>query len=120
MERLNQEIILTCKSKLIELRASLLNQFQTYRHDFQTRETGGDEVDQSINILTETQLLASGQRIRGLIFEVEDALGRIEKNQYGICEETQEPIEVARLLALPWTRVSLEGAEIRESLQKAR
>ncbi len=37
---------------------------------------------------------------------------------YGICEETEELIEEDRLLAIPWTRLSIEGAEIRESVNK--
>jgi len=48
--------------------------------------------------------------------EIEMALGRIENGTYGICEETEEPIETDRLLAIPWTRLSIEGAELRESL----
>ncbi len=50
--------------------------------------------------------------------EIEGALGRIEKGLYGVCEETEEIIEAERLLAIPWTRLSIEGAEIRESLGK--
>ena len=50
--------------------------------------------------------------------EIEMALGRIERGSYGICEETEEPIELERLLTIPWTRLSIEGAEIRESIRK--
>jgi DnaK suppressor protein len=46
------------------------------------------------------------------------ALSRIESGTYGICEETEEQIEHERLLAIPWTRLSIEGAEIRESIKK--
>ena len=37
---------------------------------------------------------------------------------FGICEETEEVIEPERLRAIPWTRLSIEGAEIRESVNK--
>jgi DnaK suppressor protein len=50
--------------------------------------------------------------------EIESALGRIESGIFGLCEETEEPIEAERLLAIPWTRLSIEGAEIRESMNK--
>ena len=46
------------------------------------------------------------------------ALSRIDSGTYGICEETEEVVEAERLLAIPWTRLSIEGAEIRESLNK--
>jgi DnaK suppressor protein len=57
-----------------------------------------------------------------LLIEIEFALARIENGQYGVCEETEEFIEHERLLAIPWTRFSIEGAEIRESseFQRAR
>ena len=61
---------------------------------------------------------ASQGRIRHLLMEIEPPM-RIERGQYGICEETEEPIETERLLAVPWTRL-IEGAEIRESSQSQR
>ena len=42
----------------------------------------------------------------------------MEQGIFGICEETEEQIEIERLLALPWTRLSIEGAEIREAVRK--
>lgn len=45
---------------------------------------------------------------------------RIEKGTFGKCEETDEPIEPQRLIAIPWTRLSVEGAEIREYGQSRR
>lgn len=39
--------------------------------------------------------------------EIEQALNRIRNGTYGICELTGEPIEPARLEAIPWTRFDL-------------
>ena len=39
----------------------------------------------------------------------------MESGEYGICEQTGEKIELNRLLSLPWTTLSIEGAEIEES-----
>ncbi|MFN7141747.1 MAG: TraR/DksA family transcriptional regulator, partial [Limisphaerales bacterium] len=39
----------------------------------------------------------------------EEALHRIQKGTYGICELTGKPIESARLKAVPWTRFSLQA-----------
>ena len=38
-----------------------------------------------------------------------EALKRIEKNTYGICELTGKPIPKARLEAIPWTRFTVEA-----------
>ncbi len=100
---------------MLVAKADLLNRFQSHFHDLRTRDSGGDEADQTMSILAENQLFAAQQRLRSQILEIESALSRIDRGTYGVCEETEEPIEVERLLAIPWTRLSIEGAEIRES-----
>lgn len=107
-----------CKEKLLSTKAELLNRMQAHRADFYERHSGGDEADQSVANTTENQLFHAIHRVRQQIVEIEAALARIENGTYGICEETQEPIETNRLLAIPWTRLSLEGAEIRENFRK--
>ena len=54
--------------------------------------------------------------MRNQLLEIEMALARIEQGTFGFCEETEEPIESERLLAIPWTRLSIEGAEMREAV----
>ena len=63
-------------------------------------------------------MLNLNDRLRSQLYEIESALGRIENGSFGMCEETEEIIEVERLRAIPWTRLSIEGAEIRESVNK--
>ena len=58
------------------------------------------------------------ERLRKRLVEIEMALTRIDQGGYGICEETEELIEPERLRAIPWTRLSIEGAEIRESMKR--
>ena len=48
---------------------------------------------------------------RKLIIEIDDALQRIEKGVYGICEGTGKPIPKARLNAKPWARYCVEYAK---------
>lgn len=51
---------------------------------------------------------------RKLLKETEDALERIEKGTYGICEGTGKPIPKARLKAQPWARYCVEYARMLE------
>jgi len=51
---------------------------------------------------------------RKLLREIDDALGRIEKKKYGICEGTGKPIPRARLEAQPWARYCVEYARMLE------
>lgn len=115
MER--SKVIHLCKEKLLKKKAELLNRILSHRNDFNQRESSakGDEGDQSSSVINEHQLFINHHLLRQQLFEVQAALARIETNRYGICEETEEEIEECRLLALPWTRLSLEGAEIRET-----
>ena len=117
---IEKSVIAVCKAKLLEVRADLLNRMFTHRQDFHQRETGGDEADQTVSLIQENHMFISQQRMRHQLMEVELALSRIEKGIFGTCEETLEPIESNRLLAIPWTRLSVEGAEIREQQSQRR
>lgn len=114
---IDKSLVTECKQKLLTAKADLLNRFQSHFRDFHERNEGrgGDEADQTNALLNENQLFATQTRLRAQLTEIEMALSRIERGTYGVCEETDEPIEPARLLAIPWTRLSIEGAEIRES-----
>ena len=62
--------------------------------------------------------LRTRDRERKLLKKVQAALKRIEDGEYGWCEETGEPIGVARLLARPTATLSLEAQQRREIKQK--
>ncbi len=118
MAELTTSLIQECKRRLLETKAQILNRVQEARREFNNDDRGGDEADQTVRVLAEGELLALTDRLRGQLMEVEQALARIEGGNYGVCEETDEAIEPDRLLAIPWTRLSIEGAEIRESMKK--
>ncbi len=62
--------------------------------------------------------LRTRDRERKLLKKVQAAIKRIDDGDYGWCEETGEPIGVARLLARPTATLSLEAQERREIKQK--
>ncbi len=62
--------------------------------------------------------LRTRDRERKLLKKVQAAIRRIDDGDYGYCEETGEPIGVARLLARPTATLSLEAQERREIKQK--
>lgn len=70
-------------------------------------EQGTETFDQSLS-------LDLAQVDRNLIREIDDALTRIERGTFGICEMTGKPISKERLEELPWTRFSIEAARERE------
>ena len=119
MRMLSENFIRECKMRLIETKREILNRVLRSRAEFETLDkAGGDEGDQTMALLAENDFLTSHSRLKEQLLEIEMALARIESGRFGVCEETEEPIEEERLRALPWTRLSIEGAEIRESFRR--
>ena len=62
--------------------------------------------------------LRARDRQRKLICKIDAALRRIEDGSYGYCEETGEPIGLARLDARPVATLSLEAQERHERRER--
>ena len=116
--KITEQLINECREKLLITKTDLLNRVKEARGKLDQFERGGDEADQTMRILAEQEVMTQTDRLRQQLLEIESALGRIENGSYGFCEETEEVIEVERLRAIPWTRLSIEGAEIRESVDR--
>lgn len=116
--KMPEKLIKQCKEKLLEAKMDILNRFRDSRNNLISDDRGGDEADQTMRIIAEGEYLTQQERLRERLAEIEAALARIETGKFGVCEETEEPIEHDRLLAIPWTRLSIEGAEMRESMNK--
>ena len=118
-KEISKNIIDKCRKKLLKTKTDLLNQVREAQNDMAFSEGHrGDEADQTVRLMEEREFLNRNERINHQLMAVEMALARIEQGCYGVCEETGEPIEPERLIALPWTSLSIEGAEIRESVNK--
>ncbi len=65
-------------------------------------DSGTDNFDRDFAL----SLLSSDQ---DAVYEIEEALKRIEKNTYGTCELTGKSIPKVRLDAIPWTRFTVEA-----------
>lgn len=118
MTQISGKLVTECRQKLLQTKADLLNRVKDARTDLNNDDRGGDEADQTVRVLAEAEFLTLHERLRTQLMEIEMALSRIESGTFGICEETEEEIEPERLRAIPWTRLSIEGAEIRESMNK--
>ncbi len=62
--------------------------------------------------------LRTRDRERKLLKKVAQSLARLDSGEYGYCDETGEPIGLARLLARPTASLSLEAQQRRELKQK--
>ncbi|MEP7283843.1 MAG: RNA polymerase-binding protein DksA [Rubrivivax sp.] len=62
--------------------------------------------------------LRTRDRERKLLKKIAQSLARLDTGEYGFCDETGEPIGLARLLARPTATLSLEAQQRRELKQK--
>ena len=62
--------------------------------------------------------LRTKDRCRKLIDKIDSALMRIEKKEYGFCEETGEPIGIRRLEARPIATLCIEAQERHERFER--
>jgi len=62
--------------------------------------------------------LRTRDRERKLLKKIAQSLTRLETGDYGFCDETGEPIGLARLMARPTATLSLEAQQRRELKQK--
>ena len=117
--RLQESFINQCKHKLLQEKSNIINRVQSYRdHLCSSVEKSGDEADHTSAHLQRKETHSLHERLKSQLMEIEKALDRIKKGSYGVCEETEELIEVERLRVIPWTSLSIEGAEIRENVRK--
>jgi len=67
-------------------------------------EPGGDPVDMAASETSTSVKVRLKQTDSKLSRAIEDALARIRRERFGVCEECGQPISKARLEAVPWTR----------------
>lgn len=75
--------------------------------------------DQAALLHDQTVALYSHGLDRHKLRMIDLALDRMERGEFGICQECEEPIAIARLQAVPWTplcvacqhRLEVEGAD---------
>lgn len=97
--------------RLLELREQLMRQMnglakesaqEIAGYSLHMADSGTDNFDRDFAL----SLLSSDQ---DAVYEIEEALKRIERNAYGVCELTNKPIPKARLEAIPWARFTVQA-----------
>ncbi len=108
------------RQKLIRWREELLREsIETIQVTLQGTELQKPDLADRASAETDHALeLRTRDRERKLISKINEALLRIEDGTYGYCEETGEPITVARLDARPIATLSIEAQERHERLEK--
>lgn len=108
------------RQKLIRWREELLRESsETIHNTLQGTELQKPDLADRASAETDHALeLRTRDRERKLISKINEALLRIEDGTYGYCEETGEPITVARLDARPNATLSIEAQERHERMER--
>lgn len=119
-EYMNPVMLEYFRQKLIKWRSELLRESsETIAHTLQETELQKPDLADRASAETDHALeLRTRDRERKLISKINSALERIDDGEYGFCEETGEPIGVARLEARPVATLSVEAQERHERMEK--
>ena len=118
-EYMNDVQMAAFRLKLVVLKNGILsNAGATTEHLREDTSVMPDPADRATIEEEHALELRTRDRERKLLKKIEQAISRIDSNEYGYCDETGEPIGVGRLLARPTATLSLEAQQRRELKQK--
>jgi DnaK suppressor protein len=107
------------RRKLLNWKDDILRESrETVTHLQAETENHPDLADRASSETDRALELRTRDRQRKLISKIDEALRRIEDGVYGYCEETGEPISLARLQARPIATLGLEAQERHERRER--
>jgi DnaK suppressor protein len=107
------------RKKLLAWKEDILKESRETLTNLQVEtENHPDLVDRASSETDRALELRTRDRQRKLISKIDEALRRIEDGSYGFCEETGEPIGLARLEARPTATLSVEAQERHERRER--
>lgn len=115
---MNEQQLAFFRHRLSEMEAQLRANADQTTVNLRETTVVPDPADRATIEEEHTLELRTRDRERKLLKKVQAAIVRIDEGDYGYCEETGEPIGVARLMARPTATLSLEAQQRRELKQK--
>lgn len=104
------------ETKLRERRAALtgvVEQTETYGREADTELTQ-DPADKASNAYTKELLFSQSTNDRFILKLIEEALVRLEDDEYGACVNCSKEIQPKRLEAVPWARHCITCQDLQE------
>lgn len=110
MSELNLEEI---KDKLISEKENILGKLSNKNLSIDDSEMP-DPVDLAVTNYSKNVMLSVSENESRQLMLINEALERIEDDEYGLCQNCEEEIIVKRLNAVPWARYCLACQELDE------
>lgn len=116
---MNDQQLKYFRNKLLAWREDILRESrETLGHLQAETENHPDVADRASSETDRSLELRTRDRQRKLINKIDSAVRRIDDGSYGYCEDTGEPIGLARLDARPIATLSLEAQERHEKRER--
>lgn len=107
------------RNKLLDWKEDILRESrETVTHLQSETENHPDLADRASSETDRALELRTRDRQRKLISKIDEAVRRIDERVYGYCEETGEPIGLARLEARPIATLGVEAQERHERRER--
>lgn len=104
--------------RLLELRERVTGEIISINRDSLSQNDRDPSLsDQGTDTFDREFALNQLSSEQDVLFEIDEAIRRIETGSYGICEMTEKPINIERLEALPYVRYSIQA---QSELEKGR
>ncbi|MGE4407448.1 MAG: RNA polymerase-binding protein DksA [Pseudomonas sp.] len=117
-EYMSEAQLASFKQRLLAEESALRGAANATTQHLQETEAAPDPTDRASAEEEHTLELRVRDRERKLLKKIAQALQRIEDGTYGWCEESGEPIGIARLLARPTASLTLEAQERHEQRKR--
>lgn len=73
-----------------------------------------DPVDLAVRNYSKNVMLAVSENESKQLSLIDEALDRLDENEYGLCQNCEKEINSKRLSAIPWARYCLDCQELLE------
>lgn len=110
MSNLNLDEI---KDKLIAERENIARKLGSKNLSIDDSEMP-DPVDLAVNNYSKNVMLSVSENESRQLTLVNDAIERIEDEEYGLCQNCEEEVNPKRLSAVPWAKYCLNCQELKE------
>src|SRR5678815_3762609 len=110
---MNKTILKDIKKRLQAERELLIEKLKGNDLSIDDSETP-DPVDLAVRNYSKNVMLAVSENESRQLVLVDEALLRVEDDEYGTCQNCEKPINQKRLAAIPWARYCLDCQELVE------
>jgi DnaK suppressor protein len=110
---MNKSNLKEIKEKLLAERELLIQKLKGNDLSVDDSETP-DPVDLAVRNYSKNVMLAVSENESKQLALIDEALMRIDDDEYGLCQNCEKEVNPKRLAALPWARFCLDCQELQE------